>query len=101
MQRDSERRLAFRHRLSMPVRVRNRSGLRTTAMVTDLNDEGCALWFRSSPGDLGKEIAIQPEGMEGWWGQVIWRHEERCGVRFEHQLYGPVVEHLIKQFPPF
>ncbi|MBK6801668.1 PilZ domain-containing protein [Novosphingobium sp.] len=87
--------------MAMPVRVRNRTGYRTTALVTDLTEDGCALWFRSGYENLGRDITIQPEGMEGWVGRVAWRHDDRIGLQFDRPLYGPVVEHLIKRHPPF
>ena len=85
--------------MSMPVHVRSRTGFRTTAVVTNLTEDGCSLRFGSSQESMGRDIIIQPEGMEGWAGRVVWKQESSIGLQFEHRLYGPVVEHLVKRFP--
>ncbi len=101
MSSKEERRRAFRHRLAMPVRVRSHIGFRIQAVVTDLSEDGCALWFRGAHENIGTNISIQPEAMEAWQGRIVWKWEDRMGMQFERRLYAPVVRHLIERFPPF
>jgi hypothetical protein len=87
--------------LSMPARCRSRTGFVDHVVVTDISRggcriESCALTMRE--GDL---VVIQPQVLEGLCGKIAWVKGHKAGIAFATPLYGPVVEHLHREYGEF
>ena len=48
---------------------------------------------------VGEKVRIQPEGMTPVPGTIRWIAGSLAGVKFDHQMYEPVVEHLVRSHP--
>ena len=90
-----------RRPVAMTAKVRHPGGPVEPVRITDLGEEGCCIecWgMQFNPGD---SILLRPEGLEQLVGEVRWTKGHRMGVKFERQLYGPVVDHLCREHYPF
>jgi hypothetical protein len=90
---------AERRDVAMAARCRTFSGLRHTALLTDISTHGCCVTCQGLLFAVGTRLVIQPEGMEGIAGVVRWIAKDRAGVEFDVPLYPPIVEHLSRQHP--
>lgn len=67
-----------------------------TALVSNLSSDGCCLsteWQLA----LGQHITVRIGDLDGLPAQVRWVEGLRAGVAFDRPLYGPVLDHLIRQ----
>lgn len=87
--------------LVLPARCRSRSGFLDNVVMTDISPEGCRIERRGIgvlPGDL---VTLRPVALELISGVVRWVGGDTAGIRFDNQLYGPVVEYLHRTYETY
>lgn len=94
-------RRAERHALVMPARCRSRSGFVDRVVITDLSHLGCKIESFALTMRPGDPVVITPEALEGLCGTVRWTEGNCAGIEFATPLYGPVVEHLCREYANF
>jgi len=87
--------------MAMPARCRSLGGFVDDVVVRDLSAGGCRVVSHALTIRPGMRIVVRPPGLEGLCGEVRWVHGHEAGIAFERPLYGPVVEHLHRQFASF
>jgi len=90
-----------RRPVAMAAKVRIPGGPAEPVRITDLAEEGCCIECWGMVFHPGDQILLRPEGLEQLVGEVRWSKGHRFGVKFEKQLYGPVVDHICGQYSPF
>ena len=65
--------------------------------VTDLSAEGCRIALRGKQIGIFEPVAIRFEGLEALEANVVWVAHDYAGLQFNRPLYGPVVDHYIRQ----
>ncbi|MCB2074802.1 MAG: PilZ domain-containing protein [Novosphingobium sp.] len=98
MSREIISRKAPRRPLAMPAQCRTQSGLRDNGEISNISAEGCCIITRGIFVKEGLRVVIRPEGMEGLTGVVRWIEGHKAGIEFDAPLYGPVVDHLSRQY---
>ncbi len=94
-------RRSVRMKLAMPARCRSRSGFVDRVMVTDISRGGCRIESFALTMREGDLVVIQPQVLEGLCGRIAWVKGHKAGIAFATPLYGPVVEHLHREFAQF
>lgn len=96
-----DERRARRLALAMPARCRTLSGFTEDVVIRDLSEGGCRFAGAVLRLSAGDRLLLRPPGMEGPAAVVRWSGRHEAGVEFERALYGPVVEHLHRQYLTF
>jgi hypothetical protein len=94
-------RRAERHALVLPARCRSRSGFIDRVVITDISRLGCQIESFALTMHEGDPVVITPEVLEGLCGTVRWTAGNAAGIEFATPLYGPVVEHLCREYATF
>lgn len=87
-----------RDAVAMTARVRSTSGLALEVVVTDLTAEGCCIAKPNLPLRDRQRVSVKLESIDYQLGTVKWAHMATAGIEFDRPLYGPVAEHLQRQF---
>ncbi len=85
----------------IPARCRTRSGFADRLAIHDISREGCRVESLAITLHAGDPVVITPEMLEGLCGTVRWVSGNSAGIEFATPLYGPVVEHLYRNFRTF
>lgn len=94
-------RRAERNALVMPARSRSRSGFVDRVVITDISPLGCRIESFALTMHEGDPVVITPQVLEGLCGTVRWVSGHCAGIEFATPLYGPVVEHLCREYATF
>ena len=94
-------RRAERNALVMPARCRSRSGFVDRVVITDISRLGCKIESFALTMREGDPVVITPEVLEGLCATVRWTQGNSAGLEFATPLYGPVVEHLCREYATF
>ena len=94
-------RRAERNALVMPARCRSRSGFVDRVVITDISRLGCKIESFALTMREGDPVVITPEVLEGLCATVRWTEGNAAGLEFATPLYGPVVEHLCREYATF
>lgn len=86
-----------RHGVVLPARVRTCTGFLDKVTIVDLSEWGCRVESRGLALRKGDLVVVRPEGIEGICARVCWVHGDEAGIEFDRPLYGPVVEHLVRE----
>lgn len=70
-------------------------------MIRDLSTGGCRLESLAITLHAGDLEVVTPTMLEGQCGTVRWVSGNSAGIEFATPLYGPVVEHLHREFRTF
>ena len=97
--KSNQARAAQRNEISLGARLRTISGLRDSALLTNISTHGCSLSSQGLLLDVGKRVIIQPSGLEGIPSIVRWVNGHRAGLEFVSPLYAPIVEDLNRRNP--
>jgi hypothetical protein len=87
--------------VTIPARCRTRSGFADRLMIRDLSSRGCRVESLAITLHAGDLVVVTPAMLEGQCGTVRWVQGNTAGIEFATPLYGPVVEHLHRQFRTF
>lgn len=87
--------------VTIPARCRTRSGFADRLMIRDISRLGCRVESLALALHAGNLVVITPAMLEGQCGTVRWVAGNEAGIEFATPLYGPVVEHLHRQFRTF
>ena len=79
------------------VQVRMESGVRHIGTIIDLSAGDCRIELHTRVPLLHSKILIKPDGLNALEGTVRWVSGNQFGVAFDRPIYGPVLEHLIRQ----
>lgn len=90
-----------RRPVAMSAKVRLPGGPAEPVRITDLAEEGCCIECWGMVFNPGDSILLRPDGLEPLACEVRWTKGHRTGVKFEKRLYGPVVDHICRQYSPF
>lgn len=101
----SEPKRSFRRAERLPVvipaRCRTRSGFADRLMIHDISRDGCRVESQAITLHVGDLVVVTPAMLEGLCGTVRWVSGHSAGIEFATPLYGPVVEHLYREFHTF
>jgi len=92
-----EERRSERHGVVLPAKVRTCSGFLDRVTIVDLSEWGCRIESRALALRKGDLVVVRPQGIEGICARVCWVHGDAAGIEFDRPLYGPVVEHLVRE----
>lgn len=87
--------------VTIPARCRTRSGFADRVMVRDISPGGCRIESMAITVHAGDLVVVTPPMLEGLCGTVRWVSGNSAGIAFATPLYGPVVDHLHRQFRSF
>ncbi|QGN54351.1 PilZ domain-containing protein [Novosphingobium sp. Gsoil 351] len=89
-----------RQEVRLPVdlksRVRTRGMKIRDVALSDISAAGCCIAIASHYVEVGQNIIIQPDTLEGLQARVCWVGDHKAGLEFARPLYPAVVEHLHK-----
>jgi hypothetical protein len=89
-------RSSARHPISAEAVCRT-AAAKLSAIVSNLSADGCCLttdWQLLNP---GQHITVRIGDLDGLPAQVRWVEGLSAGVAFDRSLYGPVLDHLVRQ----
>jgi hypothetical protein len=87
--------------VTIPARCRTRSGFADRLMIRDITTRGCKVESLALTVRAGDLVVVTPSMLEGLCGTVRWVVGNCAGIEFASPLYGPVVEHLHREFRTF
>ncbi|MBO9725290.1 MAG: PilZ domain-containing protein [Novosphingobium sp.] len=90
-----------RHPVSLAAQCRTANGLRDQGEISDITAEGCCVRTSGLLLRVGMRVVIRPQALEGLTGIVRWISADCAGIEFDHPLYGPVVDHLVRLHATF
>lgn len=85
----------------LPARCRSRTGFVDKVVITDISIGGCRIESHAITMRQGDMVVINPLVIEGLCGKVVWVKGHQAGISFASPLYGPVVDHLHRQYARF
>ena len=85
----------------IPARCRTRSGFADRLAIHDISREGCRVVSLAITLHAGDPVVVTPDMLEGQCGTVRWVSGNSAGIEFAAPLYGPVVEHLYREYRSF
>jgi hypothetical protein len=94
-------RRAERFGVVIPARCRSRSGFVDRVVVADISRHGCRIESQALTMHQGDLVVVTPAGLEGLCGTVRWVENHTAGIEFATPLYGPVVDHLVREHTGF
>ncbi|MGE3692508.1 MAG: hypothetical protein AB7F98_14120 [Novosphingobium sp.] len=68
--------------------------------VTDLTADGCAIRLPKAQLRVKQKVSIKLESLEFVTGVVSHFDANAATIQFDRPLYGPVIEHLRRQYFP-
>lgn len=70
----------------------------SSGSILDLSVSGCRI---STQGfyPVGVRVCLRIEGLQSWWGKVVWQHGAELGIAFELPLHPAVIEHIARTSP--
>jgi hypothetical protein len=89
-------RSSTRHPIAVEAVCRT-AAAKHSAIVSNLSSDGCCLtndWPQLNP---GQHITVRIGDLDGLSAQVRCVEGLRAGVVFDRSLYGPVLDHLVRQ----
>lgn len=96
-----ERRCSARKPLETTLNIRDTKGVLAEGCVLDLSQTGCQVTIKSGHSlRTGRTYSLRLGGMDLSTGCVIWSAYGKLGVEFLRPLYAPVMEDLVRRFPP-
>lgn len=63
--------------------------------VLDISASGCLIDNRGLNVHVSDRVLVKPPGLGPLPATVLWIWEEKAGLEFDHQLYEPVLAHLL------
>lgn len=87
--------------VTIPARCRTRSGFADRLVIRDISRLGCRVESLAITLRAGDPVVVTPSMLEGLCGTVRWVEGNSAGIEFATPLYGPVVEHLYREFRTF
>ena len=90
-----------RLQVTIPARCRTRSGFADRLMIRDISTRGCKVESLALTLHAGDLVVVTPSMLEGLCGTVRWVVGNSAGIEFATPLYGPVVDHLHREFRTF
>lgn len=85
----------------IPARCRTRSGFADRLVIRDISADGCRVDSLAITVRTGDPVVVTPATLEGLCGTVRWVSGNSAGIKFTTPLYGPVVDHLAREFRSF
>ena len=85
----------------IPARCRTRSGFAHRLVIRDISADGCRVDSMAITVHVGDPVVVTPASLEGLCGTVRWVSGNSAGIEFATPLYGPVVDHLAREFRSF
>lgn len=85
----------------LPARCRSRSGFVDRVVITDISEGGCRIESFAITVHEGDLVVVSPGVIEGLCGKVIWVKGHAAGISFASPIYGPLVEHLHRNYANF
>lgn len=95
--KDSRRR-ALRGSVVMPGGVRHSLTRRASVSIADLSANGCRIETTDEEIAIGSPVFVRLDGLAPLRATVRWRDAGVAGLEFDHPLYIPVMDHLLKQW---
>ena len=96
--RYSNHRRSDRIPVGMNAECRTQTGLFGRVEIVDLTPEGCSIFARGLPLRKDQKVRVKPDNFQPIPGIVRWSEYDFAGVEFDSPLYGPVAEHLQRNF---
>lgn len=90
-------RQANRSSVRWQVQVRTESGARHFGTIIDLSADGCRIELYKEVLRVRSQILVKPDGLNALDGTVRWATGSQFGVAFDRPIYGPVLEHFLRQ----
>lgn len=82
----------------MPGRVRHKVTRRTNVAIADLSAHGCRIEAADDEVAVGSPVFVRLDGLAPLRATVRWHEGGVAGLEFDHPLYIPVLDHLLKQW---
>lgn len=92
------RRKALRGSVAMPGRVRHNVTRRANVAIADLSAHGCRIEAADDEVAVGSPVFVRLDGLAPLRATVRWHEGGVAGLEFDHPLYIPVLDHLLKQW---
>ena len=92
------RRKALRGSVAMPGRVRHNITRRANVAIADLSAHGCRIEAAEAEVAIGSPVFVRLDGLAPLRATVRWQDGAIAGLEFDHPLYIPVLDHLLKQW---
>jgi hypothetical protein len=89
-------RSSARHAIAADAVCRT-AAAKLSAAVSNLSAHGCCLTTEWQALMTGQHITVRIGELDGFPAQVRWVEGLRAGVVFDRSLYGPVLDHLVRQ----
>lgn len=94
------KRRSNRQPITLEAGFRGPSGDERHIIVIDLSAEGCRIDRNGFRLFVGQHLLLRPEAFEPIRATVRWITPAHAGLEFDRPLYGPVVQHLQREFAP-
>lgn len=92
------RRKAPRHSLRAPGAYRTGSGTLRPVQLCDLSKVGCQFTDPSARLYVGTQLTIRIGDLGAVDATVVWLNGTKVGIRFNQELYEPLLDHLVVAF---
>lgn len=73
------------------------TGIRHFGRIIDLSQDGCRIELHNQVPRTNSKILVKPDGLNALEGTVRWAAGNQFGVAFDRPIYGPVLEHFLRQ----
>lgn len=80
------------------ARLRSQQSGVVSGAITDLSVSGCRVAARGHFA-INTRVCIRIEGLQSWWGIVVWQHDADIGIAFDYPLHPAVIEHIARTTP--
>lgn len=82
--------------IAMQGAMKNARGARQDVTVADLSASGCRIESLYLRLEVGENIFLRPEGLEGRACTVIWCNERAAGIKFDTPFHPAVLDNLCR-----
>ena len=93
------RRKARRHAISVSGAYRTGSGTARAVELRDVSETGCRFIDATRRLYVGTQLTVRLGDLGPFDATVAWTDEAMVGLRFNQDLYEPLLEHLRAAFP--
>ena len=90
------KRQSERQRVYIPAHCITQGGRKFLLSICDLSAEGCRVKVSGPLLKHGDKVLLKPQGLEPFKALVCWVAAGQAGLLMERPLYGPVLDHLVR-----
>jgi hypothetical protein len=89
-------RRAQRRSVALQAQCSTSIGLRDPGEISNISTQGCCVRTSGVLLRVGLHVMIRPEGLDALGGTVRWIARECAGIEFDHAIYPPVLDDLVR-----